>query len=82
MTPLTQARAIVSSFRHSTVGGAAGGDAGSNPARGIGFLLKVFDLSSSDEVDLTTRRLLRCLSMEKSSASILVVQQADDYCYV
>jgi hypothetical protein len=37
MTPLTQARAIVSSFRHSTVGGAAGGDAGSNPARGIGF---------------------------------------------
>jgi hypothetical protein len=48
----------------------------------LAFLLKVFDPSSSDEVDLTTRRLLRCLSMENSSASILIVQQADDYCYV
>jgi hypothetical protein len=77
MAPLTQARTIVSSVRHSTVGGAASGDAGSNPARGIGFLFE-----SSDEVDLTTRRFLRCLSMEKSSASILIVQQADDCCYV
>jgi hypothetical protein len=48
----------------------------------LAFFLKVFDPSSSDEVDLTTRRLLRCFCIGKSSASMLIVQQADDYCYI
>jgi hypothetical protein len=48
----------------------------------LAFFLEVFDLPSGGEAGVASRRLLQCLSMEKSSASILIVQQADDYCYV